>query len=191
MKIKQHNKVLLMKNVEGYWVTDTVMYQIRKVMGTKNLSNTTYQDIWTEEEKDILKSKYNVQICNFLPEVEYDRIFYDNVMFLDFFETSANNALLECILTNTPVCIKKCIASVDYLGDNYPLFFDSMEEAEEKLNDISIVCKAHFYLKQMDKSKFSYLQFSRKFHDAIVDSVKTLEYDVPYFAIENEKYVEM
>ena len=177
INVQNHTKVLLMKDIEGYWVTDTVMYQIRRVLGAKHLSNKTYQEKWTEKEERLLRKQYNVRICSFLPAEEYDKIFFDNVMFLDFFETSANNALLECILTNTPVCIKKCLASVDYLGEEYPLFFESLEEAVEKLNNVSNVCEAYFYLKKMDKSKFSYLNFSRKFHDAIVESFETCGFD--------------
>jgi hypothetical protein len=49
--------------------------------------------------QNIISNEFDV-ITKKLP---YDLIFRNNIVFLDFYSTSANNALLECIYNNTPV----------------------------------------------------------------------------------------
>jgi hypothetical protein len=94
---------------------------------------------------------------------EYDKILSENLIFLDFYDTSANNALLECISRNTPVCVRKLPAVEEYLGNDYPLYFETLSEAEQKLCNIQIIIKSYEYLKNINKTKFSYDYFAKEF----------------------------
>jgi len=94
---------------------------------------------------------------------EYDMLLSENLVFLDFYDTSANNALLECISRNTPVLIRKLSAVVEYLGEEYPFYFENLSEAEHKLKNIENIIKTHLYLKNMDKTKFTYEYFLNSF----------------------------
>ena len=44
-------------------------------------------------------------------------------------------------------------ATIEYLGDEYPFYFDSLKEASEKLNNIDLVRDTHQYLMTFDKRK--------------------------------------
>lgn len=171
LKNSNHEKNILIKNTEGNHVVDYILYEIRKSMSeTKELSNADYQKELTDEEVSILKNKYNIKITSFLENKDYDNIFKRNIVFLDFYITSANNIILECILLNTPILIKLNDSVVDYLGTDYPFYFDSLEEAENKLNDSELIYKTHLYLKNMDKTKFTYHYFNNELHNRIYES---------------------
>ena len=98
--------------------------------------------------------KEDVLMVDRLTNSEYDDMFVDNIMFLPLYDSSANNALIEAIVRNTPVLISKLPATVEYLGANYPLFFESLEEASSKIKD-SILLNGHNYLKNMNKDRFT------------------------------------
>ena len=55
---------------------------------------------------------------------------------------------------NVPILINRLSGSEDYLGKNYPFFYDSIEEASFLLSEDNIF-KSHYYLKNKDKSIFS------------------------------------
>jgi hypothetical protein len=82
---------------------------------------------------------------------EYDNILSCNIVFIDLFDAAANNAVLECIIRNTPIIINKLEAVVEYLGNDYPLYFTNLNEINGLLN-IENITKAHEYLKKMDKT---------------------------------------
>jgi hypothetical protein len=84
---------------------------------------------------------------------EYDELLSKNLVFVDLFDAAANNTVLECIVRNTPLIINKIEGVVDYLGEDYPLYFDSLEDVPNLINTQKIQ-EAYDYLKQMDKSKF-------------------------------------
>lgn len=83
----------------------------------------------------------------FLNDDSYDNLLSNSVVFVDFYDTSANNAIVECIARNTPVVCPPLKAVVDYLGEDYPLYFNSYDEASKKLNDIDLLVKASEYIK--------------------------------------------
>ena len=84
---------------------------------------------------------------------EYDELLSKNLIFVDLFDAAANNTVLECIVRNTPIIVNRIEGVVDYLGEDYPLYFDSLEEIAG-LIDTHKILQAHEYLKNMDKSKF-------------------------------------
>lgn len=85
----------------------------------------------------------------YLKATEYDSLLTRNVVFLDLYDSSANNALIECIIRGTPVLVNPLQAVREYLGDGYPLYFDSLPEAADKLADDRVVLQAHEYLLQL------------------------------------------
>jgi hypothetical protein len=89
-----------------------------------------------------------VKVISYLPDGEYDQLLSQNVVFLDLYDTSANNAVIECIVRNTPVLVTDHPATREYLGQSYPLFFDSLEQAGDKSNDLGAIRAAHDYLRE-------------------------------------------
>ena len=91
-------------------------------------------------ENDFLKSKNEINSVKFIDHLDnndYDVLLSQNIVFLDLYDTSANNAVIECIARGTPLLINRHPATIEYLGEKYPFYFDSLKEANEKLNNIS------------------------------------------------------
>jgi hypothetical protein len=89
-----------------------------------------------------------------VPNDVYDRLLSENVVFIEFFSTAANNAVVECIVRNTPLVVNRLPALEEYLGKDYPLFFDSIEEAG-RLFAVDSILAGHEYLKGLDKRPFT------------------------------------
>ena len=74
----------------------------------------------------------------------------ENIVFVDFFDAAANNTVLECIIRNTPIIVNKLEGVVDYLGEDYPLYFTNLDDVPEMLSNIDKIISAHQYLLNLD-----------------------------------------
>jgi hypothetical protein len=92
-----------------------------------------------------------------------------SIVFLDLIDTSANTSIIECIASSTPVLVNPLPAVVEYLGTKYPFYYDSIEEASEKINNKELIIEAHEYLLTMDKSNFKYSTFVSNFGKMIIN----------------------
>lgn len=77
---------------------------------------------------------------------QYDELLAHNVVFLDLYDATANNAIIECIARGTPVLVNPLPSIKYYLGEEYPFYFTTLEEAAAKLEDYPLVCQTHEYL---------------------------------------------
>ena len=100
-------------------------------------------------------------ICDTVTNEEYDYLMSSSVVFLDLYDSSANNVVIECVASNTPILINKIDAVVEYLGEDYPLYFNDLNHAVQLLSNTNNIIKAHTYLKQMDKRWLSGHLFAR------------------------------
>jgi len=89
-----------------------------------------------------------VKMTGFLSNIDYDDLLSEAVVFVDFYDTSANNAIIECVVRGTPILCPPLGAIVDYLGADYPLYFRSMEEAEFLLSDRVRLLRGVQYLRE-------------------------------------------
>jgi hypothetical protein len=80
----------------------------------------------------------------------------NSVILLDLIEASASDTLLECIMTCTPVYVKRHPAIIEYIGKDYPLLFDEVDQIKVRDSDLQ---KAHEYLVTLDKYKFTSAAF--------------------------------
>tara|TARA_R100000908_G_scaffold64981_1_gene51018 strand:- start:6598 stop:7014 length:417 start_codon:yes stop_codon:yes gene_type:complete len=115
-----------------------------KILEFYNRTNTSY-----------FQEKYNwagVEILDWLSHNDYDDILTSGIVFLDLYDSSANNAVIECIARNTPLLVNKHPAVVEYCGEDYPLYFENLDHAASILYDKDLIISAHEYLKNMDKS---------------------------------------
>jgi polysaccharide pyruvyl transferase WcaK-like protein len=95
-----------------------------------------------------------VHTINYVNNDEYDNILSSYVVFLKLVDASAVNTLIECIIRNTPIIINKLPAVVEYLGEDYPLYYNNLEEVPLLLKRRwfnNKIKKAHKYLKHMNK----------------------------------------
>lgn len=98
---------------------------------------------------------------------EYDKLLQDNVVFLNLFDASAVNTIIECMARNTPIIINRLPAIEEMLGKNYPLFYKTKEEAESLITYENFI-KANNYLGQLDKSKIDINLFLQKLQDVLI-----------------------
>jgi hypothetical protein len=105
--------------------------------------------------------KSNVQMTYTSTIYEYDLLLSKNIVFIDLFDASANNAILECIIRNTPVIINKTDAVIEYLGIGYPLYFESLEDIPNLLNETKII-EAHEYLCKITKNDIMIEYFTKQ-----------------------------
>lgn len=115
-------------------------------------------DVYNKTNPEYHQTRYKwagVSMIKFLPTNQFDELLARSIVFLDMYDSSANNAIIECIARNTPVVVNKLPAVVEYLGEDYPLYFNTQIEAESKIKDIELIVEAHEYLKSMNKQFLS------------------------------------
>ncbi|RVT49464.1 hypothetical protein [Rubrivivax albus] len=88
-----------------------------------------------------------VDQIGFLENDEYDRLLAENLVFVDFYDTSANNAVIECIARATPIVVCRHPAVEEYVGADYPLYFDHPADIPRLLADHGRIAAAHACLK--------------------------------------------
>jgi hypothetical protein len=151
--INNHNKKIIQ-----------IGQQLRKVTSIYRLKiKNDYKKLWLTGSKDFNKLKnLFIQECKYLhiknininevemkytdTFLEYDKLLVENIVFIDLFDAAANNTVLECILRRTPIIINKLPATIYYLGEDYPLFFNDIDEVPNLLTRENIA-NAHEYLK--------------------------------------------
>ena len=128
-------------------------YQKVRLLPNNKCKDTIFR---LEKIESVVNNQYitdeqrnSVKILDFLPNDEYDKILAENVVYLDLYDSSANNGIIECMARATPIFINRLPAVVEYLGEGYPLYIDSQYDLEEKLKDFDLIKRAHLYLKTM------------------------------------------
>jgi hypothetical protein len=90
---------------------------------------------------------------------EFDQFVRQNIIVLDLWAAVANNAVLECLALQVPCLIRKLNGPMEYLGEEYPLFFSSFDELQQLLDNEEVLRErmldAHNYLKLYDASVYS------------------------------------
>jgi len=87
----------------------------------------------------------SVEILSLTNE-EYDSVVNNSFIVLDQINASANNVVIECISRNIPLFCNRLPAIEEYLGSDYPLYFNSIEHLEQLLLDKDTIKKAYNYL---------------------------------------------
>lgn len=105
---------------------------------------------------DIKLTEYEYNSVEFIEQLtndEYDEMLSKNIVYLNLYDSSANNVTIECIIRGTPLLINKLPAVVEYLGEDYPFYFSDEKDAENKLNNLDLIRKTHEYLCTFDNRK--------------------------------------
>tara|TARA_B110000967_G_C18889421_1_gene566262 strand:+ start:76 stop:984 length:909 start_codon:yes stop_codon:yes gene_type:complete len=105
------------------------------------------------------KELNSVKKIDFIPKYEYNRLFEDNLIFLDVYLTTINNTFLEAIISNTPIILNRKKEYIDIIGNKYPLFFDNINDINSFIEDDNNILNAHNYLKNVDKKKLGIKYF--------------------------------
>lgn len=123
-------------------------YSLMKEIKQKNL-----QDIDFDSVKRIKTLTYK----------KYLTLYESNIFLLDLFDVTCCNVILDCIATNTPIITNRHKATEEYLGADYPLFFENIEEIAKLAKNKDMLYNGSEYLRFMDKNKFSIRNFKYTF----------------------------
>lgn len=110
--------------------------------------------------------QWNANIIPRQENAQYDALLARSVVFLDLHSAVVNNAVIECIVRRTPVLISRLPGAVEYLGADYPFFFENLDEAAAKAADPDLVLAAHRFLAAKDISFLAGETFCREFAES-------------------------
>lgn len=171
--------------------------QLRK-QSTIYLINTIYKKIWmpgTTKHKDSLMENLNkelnfinkninninlndVEIKYFNCYEDYDNFIILNIIIIDLWDTNANNSVLECLIRNIPFFVSKIPGIIEYLGEEYPMYFNSINDLENILNNSNInnlYEKTFYYLKNINKNDISFKHFNSQLNTFIKSKINKIE----------------
>ena len=134
----------------------------REIAGEKHLIDFKS---WEQsvDQFDTMCNAYDVDVLPRMSDDGYDDALSENIVFFDFYDISASNLLVECIVRNTPILIRRHPATVEYLGSEYPFYFETLEEASRKATNVELIRKTHEYLKGVSNYKYSAENFVNSF----------------------------
>ena len=90
--------------------------------------------------KVTIKKNNSVEIINKrLPDAEYDDLLSSSIVFLHLYDSTINTTVIECIGRNTPLIVNRLPGIEEYLGKEYPLFYDTLDEAAGLLNETKLI----------------------------------------------------
>jgi hypothetical protein len=78
--------------------------------------------------------------------------------------------VVECIVRATPLVVNRLPALEDYLGRDYPLFYEHIADAH-RLLDRAALRRGHAYLADMDKSVLEPKRFLAGLQAGLRDAV--------------------
>ncbi|CAM4962881.1 unnamed protein product [Rotaria socialis] len=112
-------------------------------------------------------SQFNIKIINRLSDEEYEQLLLTSIPFLSLKSDGiASTLLIECIWSCTPIMVRRFQSMEEYLGRDYPLFFDSLDQAASLLSsDVNnknyLQLSAMNYLANMNKDHLTSEAFIR------------------------------
>ena len=158
----------LQDRITSFIYTLKVKYSKIWLPGRQSWIDHLYTEISNLNLKIDIKS---VKVLRFGNNEEYDAALQTNIVVIPLHGSSANNSVLEIIEMNIPAFVSKLPATIEYLGENYPLFFTKGEEIENIIDNeellISKLIDGHNYLLNMNKEKFSFDKFNTDLYKII------------------------
>ena len=146
-KFKSDRKIIHI----GWWLRDiqsfyTLETDIRKIRIKLNASIEN-------KIKNIFKLNSNsvIEIDN-LNENDYDDILCNSIVFINLIDSVVNNTVLECIERNTPILINRNSSVEEYIGKDYPLFYEDISEIKNLITESKLI-EANLHLKKINLSR--------------------------------------
>ena len=154
-------RVSVPENYSKMWLTGTKTFsRLHKIM---KMEKSHFKITVTQYMQNSVKMYYTETY------EEYDEYLSKNIVFIDLFDAAANNTVLECIVRKTPIIVNKLPGVMDYLGENYPLYFSHLDEVPHLLTEEKLL-QAHEYLKNINAMDIEIDYFIKKLLTAIQDA---------------------
>jgi hypothetical protein len=151
-------------NLKKLWLTGTKNFEKCKKM---LMDEIKYYGI----NKNLLDKNLTIKYTNTFKE--YDELLEKNIVFIELIDASANNTILECIVRNTPIIVNKLEPVVEYLGEDYPLYFENLKDIPSLLTDEKLL-EAHTYLCNLNKSEYHINYFCKKVFNIFYNEIQKI-----------------
>ena len=134
-------------------------------------SGFEWRSFETNQRKKLLYFKKDTVIISKETELElkevqtddYIPLLTNNIMYMNNVD---EHVLYTCIVSNTPVFVKKCDISCELLGEDYPLYYSTYYEFMTLLHSPETIHEAYIHLLELDKNRFS--------NDTFIDTLNAL-----------------
>jgi hypothetical protein len=103
----------------------------------------------------------DVNVIDEVNNSQYDYLMASSLVLNQYWDVSASNTVVEAIARNTPMLVNRHPALIEYLGVDYPLFFDELSDVPKLLKDSARIRHSWRYLVEMDKHWLSVDSFTR------------------------------
>ena len=138
----------------GYWLRKlhSIYYlPVRRLKRSIVHQQAHYiQRLFAAEKREFqLEPDYGaVEVLPFLSDEQYDDLLCRNIAYVELYDSSANNAVIECLVRNTPILVNPLPAVREYLGEDYPFYFTHRSQAARKAEDPALIEATHRYLQK-------------------------------------------
>ena len=161
---------LLNTSYKKFWLPGTKKHIDNSIINLKN--ELVYLDININDiNLDLVEIKY------FESYNDYDNFILNNIIIIDLWNANANNSIIECLIRNIPFFVSKLDEVIEYLGPDYPMYFESITELEYILNnsDITILySNTYNYLKNIDKSDLEFKYFNLELNNFLTFNINKI-----------------
>lgn len=100
---------------------------------------------------------------------EYDELLATSIVFLNLVDAPANTTIVECVRRGTPVLVNRVGAVEEYLGSTYPFYYESLDEAQEKLADDDLIARTVLYLRRSPiRKEITHARFTRALQNTAI-----------------------
>jgi len=136
----------------GYWLRRHLQFYrwrapLPKIHLLKRYSSDFMQREWQALGTPTPEELASVEQRRFLPEAEFDALLASSLVFLGLYETSGNNAVVECLSMGAPFVADRHPALEEYVGRGYPLLLEPGElERLGRQELLERTAQAHRYL---------------------------------------------
>ena len=107
-----------------------------------------------------------------LPHVSdsaYDRLLSENIVLIQLYAAAANNTVIECMARATPLLVNPLPAVVEYLGPDYPFYYEDPAQTADKAMDPDLIERTHRYLRDCaTRPKLTAAYFRESFQQSAV-----------------------
>ena len=104
-----------------------------------------------------------------ISDKEYDEILSSSIVFLNLYDAPANTTVIECIGRNTPLVVNRLPGIEEYLGKDYPLFYDTLDEATKILGDMPKLMEGTLHLNSLSiKERLTKESFISSFTNSVI-----------------------
>jgi len=156
--LRKINSIYMLPSDESIYKKTRVMpfaakSHAMKTLGSFSETEKNHSAEHKSNEKLYGTNNGETETLNMLPDEDYDVLLSENIVFLDMYDSSANNAIIESIARATPVLTNPLPSITEYLGRDYPFYFNTLEEAAKKASDFKLIEQTHQYLLECDTRK--------------------------------------